>query len=156
MDMRFKCPIEAPRQDNLTNLSGMLLLLAAFPLLAGCGNLVPVAGTVRLDKKPLAKAGVMFHALDKGPVASGTTDSQGRFELFTVNQRGVLPGKYKVTVSLVNVVGGKTEEAVLQGGQRVVHVTPQIYGDPKTTPLTATVARGTGPFDFELSNEKRP
>jgi hypothetical protein len=131
----------------------VLVLTLALPLLAGCGKFVPVTGTVRMDKKPLAKAGVMFHAVDKGPVASGTTDAQGRFELFTVNQRGVLPGKYKVTVSLVNVVGGKTEEAVLQGGQQVVHVTPEIYGDPNNTPLTATVARGAGPFDFELSKD---
>jgi hypothetical protein len=146
MDTRRKRPTK--------DIFGVLVLAAAMPLLAGCGGkLVPVRGIVRLDKKPLEKAGVMFHAVDKGPVASGTTDAQGRFELFTVNDRGALPGKYKVTVSVVNVVSGMTEEAVLQSGQRIVHVTPEVYGDPKTTPLTATVQRGAAPFEFDLSSK---
>jgi hypothetical protein len=146
MDMRRKRPIKG--------ILGLLVVAAAIPLLTGCGgNLVPVRGVVRLDKKPVEKAGVMFHAVDKGPVASGTTDAQGRFELFTVNDRGALPGKYKVTVSRAEVVGGETEEAVLISGQRVVRITPERYGDPKSTPLTATVQRGAGPFEFDLSSK---
>jgi hypothetical protein len=130
---------------------GRPCLYLAVVLLLGCqSKLVPVTGTVRLDKKPLEKAGVMFHALEKGPVASGTTDARGHFELMTANKRGALPGKYKVTVSRIDVVGGETEEAVLVGGQRAVRVTPPMYGDPKATPLTATVQRDGGPFDFDL------
>ena len=72
-------------------------------LAVGCGHsgleLLPVQGRVTLDGKPLADAGVMFLPPDKGPSANGTTDSEGHFELMTVNSIGATRGTHPVVIA---------------------------------------------------------
>lgn len=75
-----------------------LVLLVA---LAGCkkDGPVPVSGIVRLDGRAIPGAVVTFHPETAGRMATGTCDTEGRFELTTLQSGdGAFPGAYKVTV----------------------------------------------------------
>lgn len=74
----------------------------------GCGEsarLAPVSGTVRINGKPLAKAGVTFTPVVGGRPAWATTDEQGRFTLTTFSANdGAFVGDHSVTVAEVESV----------------------------------------------------
>jgi hypothetical protein len=80
-------------------------------LLIGCGagsNSVPYEGTLTLNGQPLADAAVSLQPLTAtgaGPFV-GTTDSAGKFFLGPPgkpDERGVIPGKYRLTISTQKV-----------------------------------------------------
>jgi hypothetical protein len=160
---------------------GILLALA----LAGCSPtfpLVPVTGTVRLGGKPLEGAVVVFapEAQQPGtvPVATGRTDTEGRFFLLTNYEprstgKGAVPGRHRVTIS--KMINGKelpkaiyanklaahrkmVREMNLQlssseGEQDVFYVemVPEEYARMETSPLSAEVVAGkVNSFDFAL------
>ena len=141
-------------------------------LAIGCGkgkktpalDLVPVSGTVTLDGKPLADAVVGFAyqgILPQGFYGSGGhTDSQGRYEVQTGDQKGTVPGTYKVTVSRIVTANGVTPnpkegmdlEQLKMNGQASETVPPK-YTDPNTTELTATVEKGKADgYNFDLKS----
>lgn len=102
--------------DRLNNTHGakpLRRLLAAAMLcllLGGCGtwsgdSVVKVIGEVTLDGKLLTDAKVVFVPMrfrdDDGliiPLAFGKTDAMGVFELKSGDQKGVLPGRYRVLI----------------------------------------------------------
>jgi hypothetical protein len=110
-----------------------------------------VTGTVTLDGKPLAGATIVFSP-QKGQLASGVTDSQGRYSLSTfAKDDGVLPGVYRVTIT----ANGSQDPAKPDQPQtnRAVAGKPAIpvqYSDPRTTGLTAEVRPGPNVFDLNL------
>ena len=70
--------------------------------LAGCGRSLPttypVKGTVTLDGKPVAGAGVLLIPKEGRP-AHGVTDENGAFTASTFGEGdGALPGRHVVTV----------------------------------------------------------
>jgi hypothetical protein len=71
----------------------------------GCGltaKPVKVEGIVTQDGKPIQNAMVVFHPEGGGRSATGLTDSEGVFQLTTINTGdGAMPGAYKVTVEKV-------------------------------------------------------
>jgi hypothetical protein len=76
---------------------------AAVVLFAGCGGsqTSPVRGVVLVDGKPAAEASIQFVPQGSGRVATGQTDAKGEFAMSTFNpQDGVMPGDYKVVISL--------------------------------------------------------
>lgn len=85
----------------------MLFLAALILPLASCSKslpLVPAAGRVERDGKPVANAMVQFFPdLQKSPqakIASAKTDDSGAFRLQTTPEgEGAVAGTYKVTVS---------------------------------------------------------
>jgi hypothetical protein len=86
-------------------------LLAA--LGGGCGEsgpaLVPVTGTVTLNGKPLEGATVSFmpDPSNKGGIpGEDLTGPQGNYKAITLGRSGLVPGKYKVTVSKMPVAPG--------------------------------------------------
>lgn len=76
---------------------------AGIVFVSGCGDsmrLAPVSGTVKVDGKPLPKAGVTFTPIKGGRPAWATTDSEGHFELSTLRAGdGALVGEHVVTVA---------------------------------------------------------
>jgi hypothetical protein len=146
---------------------GFALLAAA---LVGCGKengLVPVGGVVLLDGKPLANAAVMFHA-SAGQSAYAITDRNGAFQLTTREPGdGVHPGDQRITVSLTIQEGGVQPNAARLedytkpiAPKKLAHIVPQIYNDPKTSPLSIVVAKPVRELKVEihsaLGREERP
>ena len=76
--------------------------------LAGCGSdddritLVPVTGTVTLNRKPLADARINFAPADGNKFRTPGVDStgpDGGYKLMFKGRSGVAPGKYKVSIT---------------------------------------------------------
>jgi len=97
--MPFRCALR----------SSSFLLLAALSTMVGCGgsefDLVSVSGQVTMDGTPLKDALVTFAPIGSGVgmASFGRTDSEGRYELRTLegNLPGVTAGGHRVTVSTV-------------------------------------------------------
>ena len=129
------------------------VLLAAMLALGGCGpaglNVVPVAGSVTLDGKPVEDAAVAFVAVDGGHLAHGVTDHQGRFALTTTNRPGAVVGEHRVVITKQN-----TFDPTIHGGigeMRVEWIVPKRYSTPDTSELRAAVpAGGTDTLQFDL------
>ncbi len=138
-----------------------VVLLALFSvLLAGCGGggqeLAPVSGTVTLDGKPLAGAGVLFTPQEGGRPAGGSTDEEGRFTLTTkTNGDGAMLGTNRVAVSKVAFAqtpssnGSPNPSAAL----RPQSLIPARYGDVKTSGLVVEVTAGMEPVKLELQSK---
>jgi hypothetical protein len=101
----------------LTRTYGMLASVSATLLaVVGCSDgptLVPVAGVVTLDGKPLEGATLSFVPLPGNPVSTAGTDAtgpSGNFKMTYNGRAGLAPGKYSVAVS-------KTEDATPAGKQ---------------------------------------
>src|SRR4051812_14389733 len=76
-------------------------------MMSGCGGssdgLVSASGTVTLDDQACSRAVVTFIPQEGTPGNGGTgqTDASGKFAIMTPQgKKGLMPGKYKVTVSL--------------------------------------------------------
>jgi hypothetical protein len=83
------------------------LLLVAALALTGCGSsLVKTEGVVTLDGQPVEGATVTFMTEDGKQTSVGATDASGKFQLFTADKPGALPGSYKVTVVKTPKVAG--------------------------------------------------
>lgn len=157
-----------------SNPNRMLIMLTALTgFLVGCGGgselpeysekLVSVSGQVKANGKPLSHATVTFIPQSgDGQMASGKTDDQGNYELFTHmpnatvdESRGAVPGEYKVTVSRISMPDGSpvpegTSEADAMG-MDAKETVPRTFSDPEKTRLTATVQPNQdAPINLEL------
>lgn len=124
---------------QLTRAVGSIVLCLGFLVsLSGCGGsdapaLGQVKGKVTLDGTPLADANVTFMP-EKVRASSGTTDSEGNYELTYIrDEMGAAIGNHKVVISkLVN-----EKETI-----------PPNYSDE--TELTAEVKTGDNEINFDL------
>jgi len=93
---------------------------ATLALMIGCSGdgpsykLVPVAGTVTLNNKPLEGASISFLPLPTNPdgqPANDVTGPEGNFKMMTKGRSGLVAGKYKVliTKSLVDITKAPEE-----------------------------------------------
>ena len=103
---------------------GTAVLVAISP---GCGGdrvkLVPVAGVVTLDGKPLEGATVSFVPAPGSAVSTSGTDvtgPNGNFQMTFKGRAGLAPGKYTVMIS-------KTEEVSRSDGRKV----PEVFAKAK-------------------------
>lgn len=131
------------------------LVLAALAI-GGCSrglDLAPATGRVSLDGKPVTDASVMYLPANGGPVATGSTDSQGAFELHTTNEAGALVGRHRVTISkseLQNVIDG----APGPGGAKLVWHIPERFSRAEASGLEAEIKRGeSNTRHFELQSQ---
>lgn len=135
--------------------SGLLIIT----VICGCGknddlDLVPVAGKVILPAGPLAGIGVSFRPdTTKGNstphIPSGTTDTEGKYELITGGRKGAPPGWYKVV--LAPPTPGPT-------GGEMPKSTPSPfaakYQNVTTTDLQIEVKSGATPGAYDLKLDK--
>jgi hypothetical protein len=113
--------------------------------------MVPVSGVVNYKGQPIGKINVMFvPASQKGKIAEGTTDENGRFKLQTMKPGdGALTGDYKISFKYVSDIvpdmpgfsGGIKPEA---------SIIPTKYADERTSGHTATVQSTKNDFTFDL------
>lgn len=90
-------------------LTGMMIAFGLATISGGCSksddlDLVPVSGRVILPGGPMAGIGVSFRPdASKGNstphIPSGTTDTEGRYELITGGRKGAPSGWYKVVLA---------------------------------------------------------
>ena len=138
-----------------------LLLLMTLGLFAvsGCSGpkvdgLVPVRGTVTFDGELLEGATIGFTPKEfktGDRLATGKTDVQGRFELRTIGELGVLPGEYAVVIIKNEIIPGR--QASPPGRpvpSEVRSLIPARYSDPKTSDLNVVVGQN-GHRDLQLT-----
>ncbi len=109
---------------GFVKLTRIHLLLLALTAVSGCGqppqdvptvDLHPFSGIINVNGKPADGAMVSLHPLDNSALGvvtpNGITDESGLFFLTTyTNADGAPEGKYKVTVSWCDVVGGSSSD----------------------------------------------
>ena len=130
--------------------------------LLGCGDsqrsVVPVAGRVTLDGRPLSGAGVNFQPLARaGETLAGRgsfayCDDDGRFELETVDGR---PGAV-VTLHQVRIYGPKEKQAssdMVEGGATQVREVVPIRYNYETELTFPVPPDGTKSADFDLKTK---
>jgi hypothetical protein len=148
--------------------------LAILPLLAalGCsggGKPVKVEGMVTLDGKALPGAMVQFVPDgEKGIGAAGVTGTDGSFRLTTFSSGdGVLPGTYKVLVSLPgsedesgSQINPEDKKAMIDAMKQHMEKSkkpkpkkpslPVTYSDPKKTTLKQVIPPPDGKVTLDL------
>lgn len=145
----------ASRSSSISTEARLRLAALALLVAAGCSRsleLIPVTGIVTLDGKPVEDAAVLFMPMAGGPAASGTTDAQGRFQLSSVNQSGVVPGEHQVTITKQTMLGITPDGLPDAGGIRIQWHVPEKYSRPETSGLKANVDPSQGEFRFSLSS----
>jgi len=140
-----------------------LLLLAAIAgaLAVGCEKyegppLFPVSGTVTLDGKPLANAGVMFlpRGETRGNACLGITDASGKYSLRAEQGGGAgcQEGEFAVTISkMKDPPPGAGGAAAAEAGTE--ETLPAKYWDSAQTVLSANVPTGGTTVDFQLESK---
>jgi len=129
----------------------VLFVCIALCFLPGCGKpkidgLVPVRGTITYNGEPLADAAVCFTPKEFNTgdrLATGKTDAQGRFELRTIGELGVLPNEYTVVIIKNEMLQGDPRRQVpgRPPSPEIRSVIPKRYGNQKTSNLHITVGR---------------
>ncbi len=127
-------------------LAGMIVVAG----LGGCGDgrpdRSPVSGTILFQGKPIEGAEIMFICKNGRP-ATGFTDSQGRFEMFTFEPGdGAILGEHAVAITK------KVEIQTAPGPYKPSRdLLPERYGHPEKSGLVANVkAGGDNDFTFDL------
>jgi len=117
-------------------------------------GLVPVRGTITFNGEPLEGATVGFTPKEfksGDRLGTGKTDAQGRFELRTIGELGVLPGEYVVVVIKNETISDRqTSPTGRPVPSEVRSLIPKRYGDPKTSNLNVIVGQ-SGNRDLQLT-----
>jgi hypothetical protein len=142
-------------------------LAVAAAVAAGCGgdgSTIPVNGVVTLDDKPLSGARVTFYPEKETGGLGGTaeTGSDGKFVIVGAKGApGLVPGKYRVTVSKGQIKGG------IDGGggeEQVGAIIPEIdlkdefppiYSHPGQTILAYSVTGDGKPIEIKLDSKRK-
>lgn len=145
---------------HVRSLSALVASLA-LTISLGCEKyegppLFAVSGTVTLDGKPLANAGVMFLPRDdtRGNACLGITDANGKYVLKAERGggEGCQEGKFAVTISkMKDPPPGAGEVAAAETGTE--ETLPAKYWDSAQTVLSATVPEGGATIDFKLESK---
>lgn len=170
-----------PIRSAMTS-SRVIPVLVCACLAIGCSGssgpkLVKAGGTVTYQGRPLSGATVVFVS-DKGQVATGVTDSAGKFTLQTgVSQGAVLgPGKFAITAaasgsssSLDSVANqpktqaeadaymqkaAEMQKAIAEGrGKEVLPISliPEKYSKADTSNLAFTIESDSSKNDFNIA-----
>ena len=121
-------------------------MILACLAIAGCGGqgFVPAGGKVTFDDgTPVEGGGIAF--MTDTFMADGRINPDGTFTLSSLKPGdGLPPGTYKVTV-------GWTEN---DANERTVHRVDPLFGDTKTTTLSAEVVKGKNRFEFVVTKPK--
>lgn len=143
-------------------------LLATGALFVGCGGasdapqLAKASGTVSYKGNPVAGATVTF-LVPKSPIATGTTDAEGKFTLVTGGNPGVAVGsatvgiakfatssedKTNMTPADMAKMASKSKTASTKSKAEI----PAKYGNPETSTLSATISTDEtkNVFKFDL------
>jgi hypothetical protein len=137
---------------------GLCVAACATP---GCGRgqpqpvkLLPVAGKVTVEGRPLAEGSVVFWPDpakgNRGQEPStGATDAKGNYALYTAWQRGVPPGWYKALVFPMPLSSSERVPKRAPEGLEESAVAPR-YMNLATTPLSLEVTESPAEEAYHL------
>jgi len=136
-------------------------VFASALLACGCSsgsNLLPVAGSVTVDGKPLPVGSVAFQpqagAGDANQEVPVGKIVEGKYELTTHGKKGAPPGKYKVVVVSNNFSGDnppKPTGGTMPVPKSFINVK---YSTAATTPLSLEVVANPAPNAYDLQVTK--
>jgi len=134
----------------------LFTLLAIALACTGCENTLPatVSGTVTIDGEEVTgnvAGDVMFHPDGGGAMAMAPLQSDGTFAITTGSTKGLEPGLYNVTVTVV-----ETEPEPPGGYQNAPAQKPlsaSKYSDRDKSELTADVKPGENEFNFDVTSK---
>ncbi|MCX7427861.1 MAG: hypothetical protein NTW96_19810 [Planctomycetia bacterium] len=131
--------------------AALVVLLGAVIVGQGCGGsrlgTVPLSGRVTYKGQPLVGGTVTFHPVDAAKCRPATASIQpdGSFVAATLeNDRGIMPGEYRVSVVLVKAPLFDVSPAQAAKAAANNMVLPPRYADPATSGLTVTIEAGGG------------
>lgn len=116
-------------------------------IVAGCRCSLDatIEGVVTLDGVPLTTGTVTFHPQGGGAPAYGVISSNGEYSISTGANKGLVAGKYVVTV-----VATTPPTSSLEFGNLLV---PERYGSLQQTPLRVTVIPGKNRINLDLTSK---
>jgi hypothetical protein len=111
-----------------------------------------VSGTVTLDGEPIGPRFLVFVPESGGTnPANGTIQPDGSYELKTAHTAGLHPGKYKVSVAVL-------DQSEVPRGERSYEVAksriPTKYNDINSSGLEFEVRAGSNSIDIPLSSNQ--
>jgi hypothetical protein len=111
-----------------------------------------VSGRVTLDGKTIGPGVVVFAATEagKGNPAHGTIQPNGSYTLATANAAGLNPGKYKVSVSVIDEPPPPPGVRNMTLGKQLV---PEKFTDVNTSGLQFEVTPGNNTINIELASK---
>ena len=139
-----------------------LSVTLAAALIVGCGpagpRIAPVSGTVTMDGKPLANAGILFQPIgsaenpNPGRGSAGVTDANGRFALKIDGEiDGAVVARHRVCISSVKKSAIDPETGSEDGAPAEREMIPPQYNF--TSKLEFDVPpEGTDKADFQLDS----
>jgi hypothetical protein len=150
-----------------TKLMYRFVTLVVFLSIVGCGNasrpkdlppLYPCVITVIQDGKPLADATVTLVPETGRWNAAGSSDTVGVAEMFTNGSyRGVPEGKYRVCVTKIETVAGKSSDDDLKPSEADsnFHLVDPQYSDTTESPLFINVVKETKEHKIDVGKAVR-
>ncbi len=157
-------------------LASLLTVAVAIVSATGCGNgLKTVSGKLVVDGKPgMEGARVVFVPQGNTKMANGVVGADGTFEMMTYQDKGVMPGDYKVTmINSTKSIPQPNFAAVPEGSRtpppgffewqaKVTKLLenppkepgwiPKSYSDISQTPLKWSVPKDGSKATFEISS----
>jgi hypothetical protein len=148
-----------------TLLAGLLVAAVGCGSDDGIGKRYPVSGKVTYNGKPVEKGTISFvpEVADGRPASAVIADGQyGEATTLTAGD-GILPGKYKVTVSALDDVDISKAEAEQPGGApdqvtvariaaKAKPKVPLKYADAATSGLAFEAKAESNTFDIEMKD----
>jgi hypothetical protein len=144
--------VEWMRRRSFTAWNAICLIAFAC---GGCSNgLSSVGGTVTLDGKPLQAGGevngtVTFQpASGQGTIGYASIDQNGRFQVASGAQSGLLPGEYVVTCQVLQMIPPS------QPGHPPTpkSITPKRYASTADSGFRFTVEPGANEFELAMTS----
>jgi hypothetical protein len=150
-------PVWTPHMAGRLSCPTALAWFGLITLWAGCERgeeLIPVAGKVTLQGRPLTAGAVSFRPdVVQGNTSlhhpTGSIDREGKYRLSVGKRDGAPPGRYKVIV-IANEPEVENSKQVHPGMPKLI--IDRRYTWPDSTPLAADVRPDAPPgsFDFEV------
>lgn len=142
-----------------------LALAALIVPVAGCtggsgAELVPVAGTVTVDGKPVEGITVTLLGDSSGEkriIPYGQTDAEGKFTVkVSDTEMGAPAGEYQVLFQKLRLADGSPiPEGESAADVGAVNQLPEVYSVPNNNSLTATIpVGGTDSLTFDLKPKR--
>lgn len=151
----------------------LTMLISFGATLVGCSSgsvpgTFPVNGTVTFNGKPVDGATISFVGKGSERPATAISTADGKYDLYTLDSRGALPGNYSVVVSKMEApsdsvnkdagfdASGKDlsmEQSAANVGKptpKAKQLLPAKFGSPSTTPLSFEVKNSANNFDIKL------